>query len=123
MPDQIDNAIKAGAITMEETERLIELAALRQDRELCGMSFELVTTMRDGTEHRQRICPSMVTRNHVTGDCVVGLQGSSVMIRAGHKLGKAHGMLAVQRPESERVCCLGDCKGEPVSRCQSNSSE
>ena len=33
------------------------------------------------------------------------------------------GLIPVQRPESERACRMGDCKGEPVSMCQSNSSE
>jgi hypothetical protein len=33
------------------------------------------------------------------------------------------GMLPIPIPEPERACRMGDCKGEPVSMCQSNSSE
>jgi hypothetical protein len=68
MPDPIDNAIKAGAITMDETKRL---RALHQDRELRGVSFELVTLTLEGKETRTRIHPSMVRYNHVTGEYAI----------------------------------------------------
>jgi len=73
---------------MEEAERLRELAALRQDRELLGISFELVVTTRDGLEKRLIINPSLVRYNHVTGDYSI-VEPSPVMVRAGHKTGKS----------------------------------
>jgi len=113
-------AIQAGAITMEEAEILRELEALRQDRELCGMSFELVTTMRDGTEHRQRIepceirhepmlqativefrAPSVFIRDRLTGENYQRPAGLSNLVQAGHKLGKRQ-MLQALADEFER---------------------
>jgi|WetSurMetagenome_2_1015567.scaffolds.fasta_scaffold837663_2 hypothetical protein len=81
MLDAIDEAIQAGVITMEEAERLRELAALRQDRELCGMSFELVTTMRDGKEHRQRIEPCEIRHEPLLQGTFIEFRATGVFVR------------------------------------------